>query len=132
MLKKTMTYVDFDGVTRTETFYFNLTKAEILNMELKEQGGLKQHIEKIIAEKNQPELIKLFQELIVLAYGEKSADGKLFRKSPEITERFTASQAYSDLFLELATSDTAAAAFVNGIVPKDVSDKIAETNAVNQ
>lgn len=126
MLKKTMTYTDFDGVERTETFYFNLTKAEILNLEMREVGGLQTLIKKIIEEKDNARLIKLFQDLIILSYGEKSPDGKLFRKSPEITEKFTASQAYSDLFIELASNDAAAAAFVNGIVPKEVAEAMAK------
>lgn len=126
MLKKTMTYTDFDGVERTETFYFNLTKAEILNLEMREVGGLQTLIKKIIEEKDNARLIKLFQDLIILSYGEKSPDGKLFRKSPEITEKFTASQAYSDLFMELAANDAAAAAFVNGIVPKEVAEAMAK------
>ena len=123
MLKKTITYIDFEGVSRTETFYFNLTKAEILKMELSEAGGLKKLIEKIVAEKDNTKLLDLFQEVVVRSYGEKSADGKQFMKSQAITDKFTSTQAFSDLFMELATNDTEAAAFINGLLPKDLVEQ---------
>jgi hypothetical protein len=123
VLKKTITYIDFEGVSRTETFYFNLTKAEILKMELSEAGGLKKLIEKIVAEKDNTKLLDLFQEVVVRSYGEKSADGKQFMKSQAITDKFTSTQAFSDLFMELATNDTEAAAFINGLLPKDLVEQ---------
>ena len=120
MLKKTITYTDYNGVERTEDFYFNLTKAELLEMELGSAGGFAEMIQKIVAAQDAPAIIKVFKDLILKAYGEKSADGKRFIKSDEIRDAFSQTEAYSQLFMELATDADAAAAFVNGIVPKDV------------
>jgi len=117
MLKKTMTYVDFDGVERTETFYFNLTKAELAEMELSTKGGLAEKINAIVAAENGEEIIRLFKDVIARSYGEKSEDGKRFVKSEELSKAFTQTQAYSDLFMELSTSAEAASAFINGVVP---------------
>lgn len=118
MLKKTVTYTDYNGSERTEDFYFNLTKAEIMEMELKTVGGLSAMIEKIVAAKDGPTIIKTFKDLVLKAYGEKSADGRRFIKSPEIAEAFSQTEAYSQIFMELATDDEAAAKFVNGIIPE--------------
>lgn len=123
MLKKTITYTDYNGVTRTEDFYFNLTKAEIMEMQLSTNGGLDVMIKKIIDSQDAPSIIKIFKELILKAYGEKSDDGKRFVKSKEISEGFAQTEAYSQLFMELATDTDAASKFVNGIVP------VADNNA---
>ena len=124
MLKKTITYVDFNGEERTEDLYFNLTKAELTEMELEETGGLSEVINRIIQAKDTPELIKLFKSIILKAYGEKSADGRRFIKSKEISEAFSQTQAYSDMFMEFATDDNAAANFINSVVPKDLAESI--------
>ena len=117
MLKKTITYTDYNGITRTEDFYFNLTKAEIMEMQLSTNGGLDVMIKKIIDSQDAPSIIKIFKELVLKAYGEKSADGKRIVKSEEISNGFAQTEAYSQLFMELATDADAAAAFVNGIIP---------------
>ena len=117
MLKKTITYTDYNGITRTEDFYFNLTKAEIMEMQLSTNGGLDVMIKKIIDSQDAPSIVKIFKELILKAYGEKSDDGKRFVKSKEISEGFAQTEAYSQLFMELATDTDAASKFVNGIVP---------------
>lgn len=119
MYRKVMTYTDFNGEERTEDFFFNLTKAELTEMELLTEGGLKEKIERITKAKDVPEIIKLFKELILKAYGVKSPDGKRFIKSEKLSEEFAQTNAYSDLFVELATDSGAAAAFVNGIMPSD-------------
>ena len=125
MLKKSIKYVDFNGNEREEEFLFNLTPAEVMEMELSTAGGLAESIQKVIAAQDAPSIIKIFKDLILKAYGEKSADGKMFIKSEEISRNFSYTNAYSQLFMELATNDEAAAAFVNGIVPADMND---ETN----
>ena len=119
MLKKTLTYKDFEGNERTEDFYFNLTKAELMELELSREGGLQKQIDKIIAAQSVPQIVEIFKDLILKAYGEKSDDGRRFMKSPEITQAFKETQAYSDLFMELATNDESASAFINGIMPED-------------
>lgn len=118
MLKKTITYTDFNGMERNEDFYFNLTKAEVMEMEMSTVGGLSEMIQRIIAAQDTPSIIKVFKDLVLKSYGEKSADGKRFIKTPEIAEAFSQTEAYSVLFMELATNADSAAAFVNGIIPK--------------
>lgn len=118
MYKKTITYVDYDGTERTEDFYFNLTKAEVTMMEIGTTGGMKKMLEKIVAEKDNKRMIEIFQDMIKRSYGEKSADGKRFIKTPEVVEAFTQTEAYSELFMELASNAQSAAAFINGIVPQ--------------
>ena len=120
MLKKTITYTDYNGVECTEDFYFNLTKAEIMEMELGTSGGLTDMIQKIVAAKDAPAIVKVFKDLLLKAYGEKSPDGKRFVKSDEIATAFSQTEAYSILFMELASDDVKAAEFVNGILPADV------------
>lgn len=117
MLKKTITYTDYDGVERTEDFYFNLSKAEIAEMELSTAGGLDKTINRIVAEQDGKRIIALFKDLVLKSYGKKSDDGRRFIKSQELRDEFSQTEAYSDLFMELATDADAAAAFVNGIVP---------------
>ena len=102
MLKKTIKYKDYDGNEREETFYFNLNKAEIAEMELGQEGGLVNTINKIVEEKDNAALIKLFKSVILSAYGEKSADGRSFIKSEAATQAFTQTMAYSEIFMELA------------------------------
>lgn len=123
MLKKTITYTDYNGVERTEDFYFNLTKAEIMQMEMSINGGLTEMIQKIVAEKNAPAILEIFQDLVLRAYGQKSLDGRRFMKSEELKNEFKETEAYSMIFMELATDADAAAKFVNGIVPADMNQQ---------
>ena len=117
MLEKKITYTDFNGIERTETFRFNLNKAEILEMELGTAGGLTQMIQKLVEINDYPQIVKLYKDFILASYGEKSLDGKKFIKSDEIRQNFEQSEAYSELFMELLSSPEAAAAFVNGVMP---------------
>lgn len=121
MLKKTITYVDYNGTERTEDFYFNLTKAEVMEMEMSTTGGLAEMIKRIVAAQDAPAIIQIFKDLILKAYGEKSPDGKRFVKSEQLRSEFEQTEAYSQLFMELATNAEEAANFVNGIVPGDVA-----------
>lgn len=125
MLKKTITYKDYNDVERTEDFYFNLTKAEVLEMEMSVSGGLAEMITRIVAAQDQPTIMKIFKDLVLKAYGEKSPDGKRFIKSDEIATAFSQTEAYSQLYIELATDADAAAKFVNGIIPAEMSKKAA-------
>ena len=117
MLKKTITYTDYNEITHTETYYFNLSKAECMEMEMSTSGGLTEMINKIIETQDVPAIIKIFKDLILKAYGVKSPDGKRFIKSEELRTAFAQTEAYSVLFMELATNAEEAAAFVNGIMP---------------
>lgn len=124
MLKKTITYTDYDGNERTEDYYFNLSKAELLEMEMSTNGGLEKFCQKIIAEKDTKRMMEMWKELILKSYGEKSLDGKRFIKSQELVNSFTQTEAYSELFMELASNADTAAAFVKGIIPKNLLAQI--------
>ena len=131
MLKKTITYTDYNGVERTEDFYFNISKAELMEMEMGTTGGYSEMIKKIINAQDTPALIKVFKELILKAYGEKSADGKRFTKNDDLRAAFVETEAYSSLFMELATDTDAASNFVNGIIPADLAKQVANEAAKN-
>lgn len=124
MLKKTITYTDYNGTERTEDFYFNLTKAELMEMEMSTTGGLAEMIQNIVQAQDAPSIIKIFKDLVLKAYGEKSLDGKRFVKVNDagvpLSLGFSQTEAYSQLFMELATDADAASKFVNGIVPAEV------------
>ena len=115
MLKKTISYTDYDGNQRTEDFYFNLSKAEITEMELSMEGGMRAYIQRIIAAKSQLELVKLFKDVVL-----KSTDGRLFMKNDTIRAEFEAHPAYSMIYMDLVTDEAKASAFVNGIMPADM------------
>lgn len=131
MLKKTFTYTDYNGNERTEDHYFNLSRAEIMEMELGVSGGFTTMVHRIIAAQDSPTLVKIFKDLILKAYGVKSDDGKRFIKSPELSEEFAQTEAYSQLFMELATNSDKAAEFVNGIVPGDLAKQVAALPKTN-
>ena len=133
MIKKTITYEDYNGVERTENFYFNLNKAEVLEMEMGTEGGMAETIQKIVDAKDAPAIIRVFKDLVLKAYGVKSDDGRRFMKTkPDGTryaDDFSETEAYSQIFMELATDADAAAKFVNGIIPADLAQKAALPNA---
>lgn len=129
MLKKTISYEDFDGVKITEDFYFNLTKSEMVEMELQHKDGLGDAIQRIIAANDTKALLVEFKKLILGSFGVKSEDGKRFIKSKESIDDFTSSAAYDALFMELATNDTAAADFIKGIIPRDMLSAAEEAQA---
>ena len=123
MLKKTMTYTDYDGNQRTEDFYFNFSRAEVLELEMGTTGGLSATLNKIVAEQDSKRIVEYFKDIVLKAYGQKSPDGKRFIKSQELRDEFMQTEAYSDLFVELATDSDAAAAFINGVVPHNDQEK---------
>lgn len=129
MLKKTIKYTDYNGVERNEDFWFNLTNAELMELELSTSGGLTETIKKIVSTQDTPAIMKLFKDLILRSYGEKSADGKHFIKIDDdgkmLNNKFSQTEAYSILFTELAQDDKAASEFVNGIVPAETAKKAA-------
>lgn len=130
--KKNIKYVDYDGNERTEDFYFNLNKAEVIELQLGTVGGLTKTLEKIVQEKDTSRIIEYFKTIILKAYGEKSADGRRFIKSQELRDAFEQTEAYSELFMELARDAKMAAEFINGVLPKEAADAIGvETTDVN-
>lgn len=130
MLVKSIKYTDYNGVEREEKFLFNLSKAELMEMEMGTTGGLAETIRKIVETQDSPSIVKMFKELILKAYGEKSADGKRFLKVNEdgkpLSIAFSQTEAYSVLFMELASDAVAASNFVKGIIPSDIDLSDAE------
>ncbi len=125
MIKETITYTDYNGTERTEDFYFHLTQHEITKMELGVKGGLAELIQRIVAAQDTPAIIEVFEDLIKKSYGVKTPDGRGFVKRSEDLESFMATEAYSILFMKLATDDKAAARFINGVVPANMSKQAA-------
>lgn len=117
MLSKKIKYTDYNGVEQTEVFYFSLNKAELLEMELSTNGGYENYLKKLINTRDQAEITKVFKKFILMSYGIKSDDGKRFIKSEELSKEFEQTEAYSELFVELATDTKKATEFFNGIIP---------------
>lgn len=132
MIAKTVKYKDYNGVEREETFLFNLTEAEVTEMQLSINGGLGEMIKELISAKDSAQVIKIFKELLLKSYGEKTLDGKRFRKVDDrnipLSIAFSETEAYSKLFMELATDDAKAAEFVNGIMPSSATEAAKNTN----
>ena len=131
MLAKQITYTDYNGGKRTETFHFHLTKAELMEMEIGTTGGMGEMMQRIVEAQDGPAIIKIFKDVILKAYGIKSADGKQFMKKDPVTGvdlsiGFSQTEAYSELFMELSTNAEAGAAFVNGIMPADIAEEAAK------
>lgn len=125
MLKKTITFKDLDGNDVTEDFYFNLSKAELAELELSRQGGLTAYLATLTKDStNGPEIIETFKTLITMTVGRRSEDGRRFIKNQEITDEFLQSDAYSEFFMELITDPDASETFARGIMPKDLMDKV--------
>lgn len=130
MLEKTITYIDYDGVERTETHHFHLSESELIEMSVSEEGGLDKYIARIRSEQDIKKLFALFKSLIWASYGVKSPDGKRFIKNNEVKEEFTQTEAYNQLFVELTTDTSKALDFIQGILPaklqKEIADKLEE------
>ena len=116
MIIKKITYTDYDGNQRTEEFRFNLSKAELIEMELSETGGMEKMLKRIIAEQDTKKIMEIVKAIILKSYGKKSDDGRRFVKSPELSEEFSQTEAYSELLIELMSDENAASAFMNGLV----------------
>ena len=125
-------YTDYNGLERNEEFMFNLKMDELVEMQLGVDGGLSERLKKIQKNYDIPKAVSFFKELILKSYGVKSDDGKRFIKSKELSDEFAQTEAYSVLFMKLATDDEAAAKFINGIVPKDLAKKANELEAQNK
>jgi hypothetical protein len=126
MIIKKIPYTDFNDVEREEEFAFNLSKAEIMEMELGTEGGYTSYLRKISQTQNVPALAKIFKELILKTVGYVSDDGKRFVKSDEYAKEFEQTEAYSNLYMELATDPVKASEFINGIIPKKLQKEIEE------
>lgn len=121
MLKRQITYTDFNDQEVTEVFYFNISKPELIDMEVEHEGGYVASIQRIIDANDPKKLVAEFKALILQAYGVKSEDGKRFMKSDQLREEFSHHAAYQELWMELATNENAASEFVLGVLPSDLA-----------
>lgn len=126
MLKKLINYTDYNGNERSENFYFNLSESELMDMELSTVGGFREMIQLMIDKQDTQKIIEAFKMIIMKAYGEKSADGRRFIKSKELSEAFTQTDAYNKLYMELISDANAAADFMSHIVPASIQVKTEE------
>jgi hypothetical protein len=124
MLKLPTTYEDYNGVTHTEDFYFNITKPELIELEVEYKMGFQEHLQAIIETEDRKQLIAEFKRILTMTYGQKTPDGKRFIKNDELTEAFTQHPAYPVIYMLLATDYNYAADFIAGIVPKDMSGDV--------
>ena len=135
MLKKTIKYTDLNGVKREEEYYFHLSKAELLDMELSKEGGFVETVMAIVKAKDNIAIYNIFKDLVYESYGEKSADGRSFLKFDEnghrLADKFKQTEAYSTIFTELATNDELAAEFINGLIPADLAKEVSEQKSSN-
>lgn len=120
MVTKEITFTDYNGQERKEKYQFNFTKAELTEMELSVNGGLSAMMDRIKETDDRPELMRIFKDLILKAYGVKSPDGKRFVKSEELRTEFSQTEAYSELYMELVTNTDSAISFFNGLIPNDL------------
>ena len=134
MLKKSITYIDYNGEKQTDDCYFNLSKAELLEMEMSEKGGFENYIRKLMEEKDNKKIYKLFKDLILMSYGEKSADGRTFIKKKMVDgqmiylkDEFEQTEAFTELMMELISGgDEAMAKFINSLIPKEIAEQAAK------
>lgn len=124
MYKKTMETIDFGGTKRVEDYYFNLTAAELMEMQLSTEGGFKEMIQRVVDAQNQTEMTQIFKKMLCKAYGVLSPDGRKFIKNQAVLDDFLATQAYSDLYMELLTDANAATEFFNNAIPQDPEEKL--------
>ncbi len=131
MLKKTITYEDFNGDTVSEDFFFHLSKAELVELELSHKGGLSEALQRIVAAEDGKGIVQEFKNIILTAYGKRSDDGKRFIKTQEMRDEFSSTEAYSSLFIELVTDTDAAVEFINGVIPAGMAEEAAKLAAVD-
>lgn len=125
MIKKTVTYTDFNDAERTEDLYFHMTQPELIKLSVSKEGGFERYIDRMIQTKNMKEVVAVLEEVIQLTYGIKTDDGR-FEKSPEILSKFLSSEAYNTIFMEVAQSAEKAAEFINGVIPKNLKKQVDE------
>lgn len=129
MLKKTIKYKDFNGEEASEDFFFHLSKAELVELELSHEDGLSEALQRIVAAEDGKGIVQEFKNIILSAYGVRSEDGKRFTKNAQLREEFEATEAYSELFMELVLNTDAAIEFINGIVPSGMAEEVAKLAA---
>ena len=137
MLKKSIKYVDYNGETQTDECYFNLSKSELMEIQVSEKGGFENYLTALIEEKDQKKIYNLFKEIVLMSYGQKSSDGRTFIKKKmvdgqmiRLRDEFEQTEAFSELMMELLTGgDTAIADFINKLIPKELAEEVAKQTA---
>lgn len=124
MIKETITYVDYDGNKRTEDHYFNLSKAELTELQMSKKGGFHSYLTRIMSSNDTPEIMSVFKEIITMSYGRKSDDGRRFIKNNELLEDFLQSEAYTEFLMKIIGEEGEAAKFINGLMPSDLMSEI--------
>ena len=128
MLKKTITYTDYDGMARTEDFWFNLSKTELTKLDAELPGGVLGVLRKIIDKKDRKALVDFIETLILRSYGEKTLDGKRFVKTPDMAEEFMQTPAYDELFMSILSDTDSQTSFINGVIPQSMAKEIEQTD----
>lgn len=128
MLKKTITYADYDGMERTEDFWFNLSKTELTKLDAELPGGVLGVLRKIIDKKDRKALVDFIETLILRSYGEKTLDGKRFVKTPDMAEEFMQTPAYDELFMSILSDTDSQTSFINGVIPQSMAKEIEQTD----
>lgn len=137
MLKKSIKYVDYNGETQTDECYFNLSKSELMEIQVSEKGGFENYLTALIEEKDQKKIYNLFKEIVLMSYGQKSSDGRTFIKKKmvdgqmiRLRDEFEQTEAFSELMMELLTGgDKAISEFINKLIPKELADEVAKQAA---
>ena len=124
MIKETIKYTDYLGVERTETFCFNLNKAELADLQNGTTGGFSEFVKRIVESKDVPAIASVFKELVLKSYGEISPDGRRFIKSPELSTEFSQTEAFVELYMKLGSDDQYALTFIKGILPPDLREEV--------
>jgi hypothetical protein len=117
MLVKTIKYTDFFGIEQNDEFMFNLSRPEVVRLDVSYPGGIQAHVAKFVAEKDYEKIMKMFEDLITISYGVRSVDGKRFVKDSTVVSEFLDSAAYAALYEELLLNADNAAQFFNGVIP---------------
>ena len=128
MLKKTITYTDYDGMERTEDFWFNLSKTELTKLDAELPGGVLGVLRKIIDKQDRKALVDFIETLILRSYGEKTLDGKRFVKTPDMAEEFMQTPAYDELFMSILSDTDSQTSFINGVIPQSMAKEIEKTD----
>lgn len=120
MFKKVITYKDYDGNDKTDTLYFHLNKFEWLELETYTKGGLIENLQHAIETGNAKKTIDILKKIILRAYGEKDPETGTFEKNDDIAIRFSKTDAFSELFYELAYNEEASKTFFLGLIPPEL------------
>lgn len=132
MIKKTVTYKDFNDEEQTDELLFHMSKADLIQLQMEEGGdGFGEYIQQITDAEDSAEVWRIFKKILKMSFGKKSPDGKRFIKTDEQWDEFTSSEAYSTLVMDLMSDPNAMAEFITKLVPQDLDADVAKITATN-